>query len=430
MQLFAEVRRLSENRALSALIAGGALSAFGDWLYLAALPIIVYQATGDAALVGLAAAGRLLPFLLLSMPAGLVADRFDRRGILVVAESLRCGLMLAMGALYVAQADVTVLIAVATAAAAAGTFAMPAQGALIPSVARDENELGLANATSATLENIASIFGPIVAGILVLAGGLGVACLINAISFAVVVALVVRTRPRGARVGLDLPTPDEEQLGAGIEATPGLGEILRRASRPIVLDAAISFACGALGVLPVLIAVDHLGAGEAFAGLLGAGSGIGAVLGGVAAGVLVSRAPSRGLAVGIGIAAASLAAVAATTSPVVAIAATGVALGSLVMLDTLNLTALQRSVPGSHLGRAFGVLHTSAAVWLMAGSAVPPVVAATLGVDTALLLTAMVVACLGGVSIARPPRVRAARRIGVATAPDRDIQFMAPTASD
>jgi MFS family permease len=326
--------------------------------------------------------------------------------------------MLAMAALYFARSDVALLIAIATIAAAAGTMAMPAQAALIPHLARDTDELGVANATSTTLENLASILGPIVAGILVLAGGLGLACVVNGISFAVVVGLLVRTRTAvNSKADVAVASPAAPASEPAIGPVPSVLEVLRRASRPIVLDTAISFACGALGVLPVLIAVDHLGAGEAFAGLLGAAGGTGAVLGGVAAGVLVNRTPSRAIAAGVVIAAAALGLLAASDSAPVAVVASGTALGALVMLDTLNVTALQRRVPGSHLGRAFGILHTSAAAWLMAGSAIPPIVAGLAGVGSALGLTALVVAGLGAVALL-PARgtATAELRVGVASA--------------
>ncbi len=401
MQLVVQLRSLSTNRALSALVGASALSAFGDWLYLAALPIIVYQATHDAALVGLAAAGRLIPFFVLSMPAGLLADRCNRRRILIVSESARCALMLVTASLYVAGADVAVLIGVGTLSAAFGTFSMPAQNALIPNLARTDAELGMANACSATLDNIASIFGPIAAGILVVTAGLGVACAINGISFAVVVLLIVWSRPPA--VAAIAVSAEHGPVAIPETGTANWASIGGRAARAIVMDAAISFAAGALGVLPVLIAVEQLGAGEAFSGVLGAGAGAGAVLGGLAAGAMINGAPSRALGLGTLVAFGSIVLLASTSLPIVAVIASAGALGSLVMLDTLNITNLQRTVPGPYLGRAFGLLHTSAAVWLMAGSALPSLLASAMGVPAALLMTAMVVITLGGLSLLRAP---------------------------
>ena len=98
MSRLSALRALRRNRPLSFLIGVGAVSSFGDWLYLAALPIVVYQQTHDAALVGLAAAGRLLPFFLLSIPAGVVAQPFHRPRIRLGAQTTLCICMLANAA--------------------------------------------------------------------------------------------------------------------------------------------------------------------------------------------------------------------------------------------------------------------------------------------------------------------------------------------
>lgn len=402
MRLFEDLRGLSTNKGVISLIGASALSAFGDWLYLAALPIIVYQATHDAALVGLAAAGRLVPFLLLSVPAGAVADRFERRTILLVTESSRIALMVAMGIAYVAGLDLLVLMTLALVANAAGTFAMPAQGALMPQLTRSDSELGTANAASSTLDNLASILGPIVTAILVAMDALAFACAINAFTFAMVVWLLVRIHPEGQ---VETAAVADDAIAGGASPLPDASAAVRWAAvariavRPLLLDAAISFAAGASGVLTVLIAVEHLQAGEPFSAVLSAAGGAGAVAGGLAAGVLVNGDQRLGLRAGVSVASIAFALIAASTIPVVAFAAFAAAVGSLIMTDTLNITTLQRTMPPAFLGRAFGVLHTSAAMWLMAGSAIPPLIANLAGVSVAVLVTGAVVAVLGGASL-------------------------------
>jgi Transmembrane secretion effector len=412
MQLINEIRRLRTNRPLSLLIGASALSSFGDWLYLTALPIIVYQVTRDAALVGLVAAARMLPFLLLSMPAGAIADRFDRRRILVVTETTRFVLMVAMTVSYLVGADLRIILAFALLANAAGTFAMPAQMAWIPQLAADEGELGVANATTATLDNAAGILGPAVAGLLALSGGLGIAFILNGITFAIVV-IQLQGMPDAA------PASTRGHDASAPARAPSVGwiEIARLARRRISLDAAVSFAAGSLGILPVLIALDHLGAGEAFAGFLGAAAGLGAVVGGVSAGLSAQRDLRRALALGTMLAASALVILAASSLPLVSIGAILVAVAALVMMDTLNVTTLQREMPPAWLGRAAGILHTSAAASLMLGSAIPPIVASLAGVAAALQLTTVVVVALAGASLTTWPT--AIRRLASAAGPLR-----------
>jgi Major Facilitator Superfamily. len=79
--------------------------------------------------------------------------------------------------------------------AAAGTFSMPALGALAPELATNDEQLGHANAVRATLDSLAGVIGPAFAGILIVVGGLPIAFVLNGLSFAVVVLAMVVSRP-------------------------------------------------------------------------------------------------------------------------------------------------------------------------------------------------------------------------------------------
>ena len=180
------------NRGLLAIVLAGGLSSVGDWLYMTALPVLLFLRSGDLGLLGLVAAIRLVPFLLLSMPAGALADRVPPARVLVVSESVR-GLAMATAAIVVVlDAPLAWLVAMAAISSIAGTVSMPAQGTLLPELARDDEELALANSADATIEGIASIAGPAVAGVLLVVGGVALAFALNAATFAVVVFAVFR----------------------------------------------------------------------------------------------------------------------------------------------------------------------------------------------------------------------------------------------
>ena len=70
---------LRRSPALARLLAGEFVSGIGDWLYLVAVLVVVYAESSSPALLGIVGAARILPYVLLSVPAGIVADRFDRR---------------------------------------------------------------------------------------------------------------------------------------------------------------------------------------------------------------------------------------------------------------------------------------------------------------------------------------------------------------
>ena len=86
-------RRVLRNPALARLLIGEFVSSVGDWLYLVALLVVVFAENEDPVVLGIIGAARVLPYVLLSVPAGIAADRFDRRKILLSTDIIR-GLML------------------------------------------------------------------------------------------------------------------------------------------------------------------------------------------------------------------------------------------------------------------------------------------------------------------------------------------------
>jgi len=402
MRTLDPLRRLVANRPLAALIGAGAVSGIGDWIYMTALPVLVYERTGDPMLVALATLGRLLPFFVLSMPAGIAADRLPRRAILVVTETVRCIAMLLIAGMCLVGADVGVVIALTMVAAAAGTVSMPALASLTPELARDDEELGRANAIRATLDSLACVVGPALAGLLILAGGLPFAFALNGVSFAAVaVALVVWRSPVRPRsdVVFDVASAVVPRLD------PALGALLRRIAGPLALDGAISFASAAISVTTVIVAVDWLRAGEPFTGVLNAAGGLGGVVGGLVAGLVINGRSRLGIAVAVASFVGATCVLGLTAIPDLAAGATVVATGALIMLDTLNMTTVQRLTADGGTGRAFGLLQTLAALWMMAGVLVPTVCLATLGIQAAILVPAGVVLALGSLSLVVPKGV-------------------------
>jgi MFS family permease len=108
-------------RLFHLLIASLGVSSIGDWLYNVALLAFVYARTGSATWVALATAGRVLPIVALGPIGGVVADRVDRRRLMIVSDVARAGLMVALAivaALGLPIVLAPVLAALATAAGA------------------------------------------------------------------------------------------------------------------------------------------------------------------------------------------------------------------------------------------------------------------------------------------------------------------------
>jgi MFS family permease len=187
-------RRVFANSRLARLMVGEFVSSVGDWLYLVAMLIVVYEQSHDALALGLVGAARIAPYLILSVPAGVLADRFDRRLILLATDVSRGALQIVLAVLVVAGAPVLSIVAVAIVASCISTFFGPAIGAYLPSLVDDEADLGPANSVWATLDNLAYFVGPAIAGIVIATGGLAIAFLLNAVTFAFV-SVMLATLP-------------------------------------------------------------------------------------------------------------------------------------------------------------------------------------------------------------------------------------------
>ena len=376
------------NPALARLLTGEFISGIGDWLYLVAILVVVYADSNSPVLFGIVGAARILPFVILSVPAGMVADRFDRRMVLLVTDVARGLLMLVLAAAVIVDAPTVVIVAVSILAACFATFFGPAIAALLPMLV-DERDLGPANSAWATLDNVAFIVGPALAGILLTVGGLEIAFLLNAVSFAIVAAVLWR---------LPVPTAAapiiHDDGDATTAPTPGSGwrELVRPLAGPFLLDSTTSIVGGGLGVLTVVIAVDVLRAGEAGTGYLNAATGVGGVIAGVVGGALLARRLGvplllGGVAGGIGLVWLALAG-----DLLVAMLAIGVAVAGLLLLDVVNTTLIQRIVPDALRGRAMGVLQTTSAVLYALGSLAMPIIAGVAGVGPVLIGSAVIIA--------------------------------------
>ena len=387
---------------------------------------MIYRETGDPIVLGLFGAVRVIPYIVLSVPAGIVADRYDRRLILLVTDIARGAIMLALAWLVATKAPVAWIVALSIVAACFSAFFSPTIGAYLPSIVRDEAELGPANSAWSTLDNLAFIVGPGIAGLLIATSGLTAAFVLNAVSFGIVASVLwgLPSVPAGAREAPSGTPADaiEADPDAASAAAPTFASIARPIAGLTLADVTAAFAFGGLGILTVLIAVDQLGAGEEGTGFLNAGIGLGAVVGAVLSGVLATSTRERViLLAGTVVFAAGLAVVGVVSSLAVAFLAMAVASAGSLVVEVLSTTVFQRLVPDVMRGRAFGAAATLTTLAYAAGSLVLPVLAGWFGIAPVLVASAVLVVlgAVGGVvllgdSLANGPRpevVDLARRL-------------------
>jgi MFS family permease len=400
-------RELLANRPLTKLFIGEFVSGIGDWLYIVAIFVVIYRETHDAAAVGLFGAVRMVPYILLSIPAGLAADRFDRRLVLLVSDLVRGSVMLVLFWLIQTHGPVWLIVAFAMVAAGGSTFFYPAVGAYIPSLAADERQLGPANSAWASLGNVSFIIGPAIGGLLIAAGGLEVAFLLNAASFLVIAAVLWTLPPSIAKREVRRPVDGElqpdvalaEQVadardatdasGAGdASAAPPTGRAdldLRPLSGLAIIQIIVGFLDGGIQALTIILAVTVLAAGEDANGYLNAAIGVGGLAGAIASGVLVLRRRLGGpLIVGAALTGGAVAILGGVPILAVALVAIGVCAAGSIILDVILTTIFQRLVPDELRGRALGLLMTMNTLSGAAGALTLPILVVTFGAAAGL----------------------------------------------
>jgi MFS family permease len=383
-------RGLLANRPLVRLLGGEFVSSIGDWLYLVALLIVVYEGSGaDAVLLGVVGAARVLPYVLLSIPAGIVADRFDRRLVLLVTDVARGLIMVVMAWLVAVDGPVWAVVVLAMLATCFSSFFGPAIGSYLPMLVRDERELGPANSAWSTLDNLAFVVGPAIGGLLIAASGLSLAFLLNAVSFGVIAVVLWRlpSRPQPADGG---SRPGETAEAVTEDRGPGGTDGLRRVALPLagltLVDVVAGFVFGGLGVLTVMIAVDQLGVGEAGTGYLNAAIGVGGIIGAMGSGAFVVRPGLRvPLVVGAVGTAAGVVALGLTHALAPALVAITVFEAGNMLIEVASMTILQRVIPDAVRGRALGAIATIGTLANAAGSLVIPIAAAVFGIEVVLV---------------------------------------------
>jgi MFS family permease len=395
--LLTAYQRVLRDPRLRRFLLGEFISGIGDWLYLVAILVMLYERTRDPVLLGIVAAARVLPYVILSIPAGIAADRFDRRTILIVSDLARAVLMLVLAALVAVDGDITIVVAVAIASTSFAAFFAPALGAYLPTLVRSESDLGPANAAYATLSEITYILGPALAGIVIALFDPALAFLLNAVSFAVAAA-VLWTLPssRASRSAQQLAAADSEPGGSGT-GTPASGDrqpwrdVVRPLAGLSLVDAGSSFVFGGLSVLTVILAFQ-LGSGEAGSGAMNAAMGIGGLVASLVTGVLVLRRRlGPPLALGGAVLAAGVVVLGASGSLGLAIVAIAAASGGALLIEVICTTLLQRIAPDEVRGRAFGAIQTVDVIAYAAGSLAIPVLATWVGLGPLLVGCALAV---------------------------------------
>jgi MFS family permease len=198
------------------LWAGAFTSSVGTWMQTVAQNWLVLTMTGSASWLGFAAFLQETPFLLFSLFGGVLADRRDRRRILLLSQVVQLSsAFLLAGLIFTNHIQVWMILVLAVVVGFAQSFGGPAYQALVPTLV-DKEDLPNAVALNSIQFNLARVIGPVLAGIAFYKLGAAACFGLNGLSFfAVIVALLLLKRgaPTGAASGSVL-----QNLKAGLVA--------------------------------------------------------------------------------------------------------------------------------------------------------------------------------------------------------------------
>jgi len=275
------------GRSFEALWFGQTVSALGTQVSMVALPLIAVLVLHATAFeLGILAALETVPYLVLSLPAGVFVDRADRRRTMIACDIIRAAALLGTAvALAAGMGSIGLLCVVALVVGSSSVFFSVAYTSYVATLLAADR-LVAGNQRLEISESAAQVVGPTIGGmILQLAGGAAAAALDGA-SYLVSAVAIFGSRPPG-----DLPIEASPHIGL----RAGIAEGLQRVAGDRVLrdlaasTALLNLGSGMLLAVVVLFATTEVGLDAAGFGLVYGLGNLGFVLGALSVGMLTSR---------------------------------------------------------------------------------------------------------------------------------------------
>lgn len=275
---------LRQNKEFRRLFIANEISFIGDWFTVIALFILAGDASDDSPLaIAGVLASRSFSLALFTPFTGMLADRFSRRGLMVLANVLSFGILIVVLLTGVHKTGLVSVYALAVVIVAARAVHDPAEYAYLPNIC-DENELLTANALASGGWSVALGVGAAIGGLTIAAYGITTALWIDTTTF-LVAALILSMLPHGG--------PDASERGATTprvvfhEMVGGWKYILRSPPlRRVVFAKGLWASGGGAQILILILISAEAGFGEIAAGAIGVlfmvrgfGSGFGPIAG-------------------------------------------------------------------------------------------------------------------------------------------------------
>jgi MFS family permease len=332
-----------------------AISSTGDGAFVAALPLLAVTITRDPRLVSVVTAATFLPWLLLSLPAGAVVDRYDRATLMWRAQAVQAAVVAIIAVLVVAhQASIEVLAAGGLLLGSAEVIFSNAAQSILPALVPPELLAKANGSQQVSLTVGESFLGP-PAGSLLFAAAAAFPFGLDAASFAGSAALLARL-PRTGEAPENAENAKRPPIR--VQVAEGLRWLARhRLLRVVaVLLGIYNFANQMGQAVLVLLATQTLHVSTRGYGLLLAASAVGSVVGGLVNPILTRRLGLlASLVLPALVDAAAFVGIGLAPGPVVVAALLAVQGFSVTMWNVVTVTLRQRVVPGHLLGRVNSV---------------------------------------------------------------------------
>jgi MFS family permease len=284
---------LRESRDFRRLWLGQAVSYLGNMVTFVAVPFQLYQLTHSPLQVGLLSICDAVPLLLFAAVGGTIADRLDRRRVMLWSE-IGLGTVAALLAVnaFVASPQVWVLYVLAGVGTSLWALGSPAFRALMPGLVPPE-QLAASQALQSIYSSTGAIVGPAIGGLLIAAVGLGWTYSLDAISFGASLVAVLLIAPA---------PPTGEVAQEALESLREGWRFLRK--QPVILGTFVldtnAMILGMPQALFPAIAVHHFDAGARVVGVLYAAPSAGALLAALTSG-WIGRVRRQGVAIAVAI---------------------------------------------------------------------------------------------------------------------------------
>jgi MFS family permease len=268
-----DLEPLRASRDLRMLVLGNFVSGLGTQAALVALPYQIYVETGSAFLTGLLGAVELVPLVTLALLGGAIADRADRRRVLLLDQ---IALVAAAGALaalaFAGSPPLAALYVLGGLLAGFGAMQNVLRSAILPNLV-EPARLRSAIALNFGLYQLTMVLGPGLGGLLIGVLGIGAAYTIDAVSCLAMVAAVVVMAPQPPQTDVAEHPPVLRSIAEGLRYVKG--------NQALVGSFAIDLVAMTFGMpraLFAVLAVSYYGAGAEGTGLLYAAVSAGATI--------------------------------------------------------------------------------------------------------------------------------------------------------